>query len=149
MDSAAERRRFLAYFGSLGLSSTLLPGVLWAKLQDAKRSSITREMLRNAAVTAGLTFTDHELDAMLDGVNRSLGRYEQLHRAVLDNSLAPPLYFNPVVPGMKIDRAKRPLRPSRPPRVTRPADLEDVAFWSVVQLAELVRTRQVKSIELT
>ncbi len=28
------RRRFLAYFSSVGLSSTLLPGVLWAQIQD-------------------------------------------------------------------------------------------------------------------
>ena len=30
--NAADRRSFLAYFSGLGLSSTLFPGVLWAKL---------------------------------------------------------------------------------------------------------------------
>ena len=35
------------------------------------------------------------------------------------------------------------------PPVTRPADLEDAAFMPVTQLAELIRSRQVTSLELT
>jgi Asp-tRNA(Asn)/Glu-tRNA(Gln) amidotransferase A subunit family amidase len=50
---------------------------------------------------------------------------------------------------MKIDRMARPMHTSKPPRVTRPKNLEDLAFWTVMQLAELVRSKQVKSIELT
>ena len=33
-DLATTRRRFLAYFSSVGLSPTLLPGVLWAQVQE-------------------------------------------------------------------------------------------------------------------
>jgi len=62
--------------------------------------------------------------------------------------VAPPLYFNPVVPGMKVDRTRRPFHAGKPVRVTRPQKLEDTAFWSVTQLAELIRTKQVKSVEL-
>ena len=36
-----------------------------------------------------------------------------------------------------------------PWRLTRPRDLESAAFWPVTHLAELVRTKQVRSIELT
>ena len=38
---------------------------------------------------------------------------------------------------------------SAAPAVKRPANLEDVAFWPVRHLAELIRTRQVTSLELT
>ena len=64
--SIQDRRSFLAYFSSLGLSSTLFPGVLWAKIEEKKVASrphagrasqieqasdvvITKEMLRDAA----------------------------------------------------------------------------------------------------
>jgi Asp-tRNA(Asn)/Glu-tRNA(Gln) amidotransferase A subunit family amidase len=144
-----QRRQFLAYFSGLGLSRTLLPGVLWGSLQDKKTNRITVEMLRNATAVSGFVFSDAQLETMLDGANQSLGRYEALHAVRLDNSVAPPLYFNPLVPGMPIDRAKRPFKTSQPPRVTRPSDLEDVAFWPVTQLAHLVQTKQVKSVELT
>jgi len=144
-----NRRAFLAYFSGLGLGSTLLPGVLWGKLQEQTPPTITKEMLRDAAAVAGLTFTDQQLDAMLSGVNKNLPHYEQLRKIHLDNSVAPPLYFNPVIPGMKIDRTKRDFRMSAPPQVARPRNLEDLAFWQVTQLAELVRTKQVTSVELT
>src|SRR5690606_7863185 len=41
------------------------------------------------------------------------------------------------------------LRKSAAGRVERPADLEEVAFWPVTRLAELVRTRQITATELT
>jgi Asp-tRNA(Asn)/Glu-tRNA(Gln) amidotransferase A subunit family amidase len=144
-----DRRSFLAYFSALGLSSTLFPGVLWGKLQDKNSPSITKGMLREAACVAGLNFTDQQLDAMLDGVNKNLPRLADLRKVHLDNSVAPPLYFNPMVAGTKIDRTRRPFRRSTPPRVTRPQNLEDVAFWPVTHLSELVRTKQVTSVELT
>jgi Asp-tRNA(Asn)/Glu-tRNA(Gln) amidotransferase A subunit family amidase len=143
------RRSFLAYFSSLGLGSTLFPGVLWGRVQDQQPPAITKEMLRDAASVAGLTFTDPQLEAMLAGVNKELPHYDALRKIQLDNSVAPPLYFNPILPGMKIDRTKRAFRASKPPRVTRPANLEDVAFWPVTQLSELIRTKQVTSVELT
>ena len=150
-----DRRSFLAYFSGLGLTSTLFPGVLWAKLetksaaQQPQPAKITNSMLREAATVAGLTFTDQQLDRMLDGVNKLLPVYADLRKVQLDNSVAPALYFNPILPGIKIDRTKRPTRASTPEQVHRPSNLEDAANWPVTQLAELIRTKQVKSVELT
>jgi Asp-tRNA(Asn)/Glu-tRNA(Gln) amidotransferase A subunit family amidase len=149
MNITEDRRRFLSYFAGLGLSSTLLPGVLWAQVQASKPREVTSDMLRHAASVAGLTFKDNELDDMLDAVNETLSHCEDMHKISLDNSVAPPLYFNPVLPGMKIDRTRQPVHASAPPPVTRPQNLEDAAFWPVTQLAELIRTKQVKSAELT
>lgn len=144
-----NRRSFLAYFSNVGLSSTLFPGVLWGKLEEQKAATVTKEMLREAAAVAGLTFTDQQLDRMLEGVNKNVSLYEAVRKVPLDNSVAPPLYFNPIVPGMKIDRTKRAFRPSASLRVTRPKNLEEAAFWPVTHLSELIRTRQVSSLELT
>jgi len=144
-----NRRAFVAYFSGLGLSATLLPTTLWAKLEEQKATKVTKEMLRVAAAVAGLAFSDPQLDQMLDDVNRNLARYEGLRKVALDNSVAPPLYFNPIVPGTKIDRTKRAFRASAAPKVTRPANLEAMAFWPVTQLAELIRTKQVSSVEMT
>lgn len=143
------RRRFLAYFGGVGLSSTLLPGVLWAKLQEAESQKITMEMLREAARLAGLELTEAEQKEMVEGVNKNLERIEEIRETHLDNSVPLPLVFNPIVPGMTLDKAKRPFRMSKPPTVRRPANLEEVAFWPATHLAELVKTRQVHSVELT
>jgi Asp-tRNA(Asn)/Glu-tRNA(Gln) amidotransferase A subunit family amidase/Asp-tRNA(Asn)/Glu-tRNA(Gln) amidotransferase C subunit len=149
MSLAAGRRAFLSYFGGLGVGPTLLPGLLWAQIDQARAATVTRDMLKQAAEVAGLAFTDPELDAMLAGVNQILTAAQELRQVPLDNGVAPPLHFNPVVPGMAIDRQRRPLKASRPPRAVRPGSLEDAAFWPVTQLAELLRTRQATSLELT
>ena len=50
---------------------------------------------------------------------------------------------------MRFDRDERPLRLSAAPAVSRPANLEDAAFWPVTHLARLIETRQVSASELT
>ena len=80
------RRYFLAYFSSLGLSSTLLPGVLWAKMQEEQTPAITQEMMISAEKLAGLEFTDPERESMVAGVNQNLQRYRELRNIPLRNS---------------------------------------------------------------
>jgi len=149
MNMSSNRRTFVEYFAGLGLPATLFPGLLWAQLNEQKAPRITKEILRSAAGVAGLTFTEPELEAMVAGVNQNLSRYVELRRIPLDNSVAPPLYFNPLVPGMRIDRAAQPFRASRPRRISRPRTAEESAFLPLTHLAELIRTKQVTSVELT
>lgn len=145
--SEVGRRAFLAYFSMAGLGGTLLPGVLWAQAQQQQR--ITKEMIACAEQIAGLEFTDAEREGMLRGLNQSLSQYEQLREVPLPNSVPPAIQFDPVPPGMVLPTERRPMRMSPPPDVTRPAKLEEVAFWSVRYLSELIRTRQVTALELT
>jgi len=149
MHTADERRRFLAHFSAIGLGSTLLPGVLWGQMQEgASVQRVTPEMLKGALIIAGLNFSDEDQKAMLRSVNQSIGRYEDLRKLHIPNDVAPPFYFSAITPGMKVSRAREPFRPSAP-IVKRPANLEDLAVWPIVQLAQLLKTRQVTSLELT
>ena len=148
-DVATSRRGFLAYFTIVGLSSTLLPGVLWARVQETKAERISDAMLKDALAVAGLDFTDQQRQQILNGVNQNLTRYAELRQIRIDPNLAPPLYYSPLVPGTKLDRAAKPFRPSVPPALRRPANLEDVAFWPLAHLAQLLKMRQVTSVELT
>jgi len=143
------RRRFLAYFAGLGLSSTLLPGVLWARLQEQEEPKISKEMLEDAERIAGLEFTDEERELLLRGVNGQLESYETLRTVELANSVPPALVFNPVPAGMTLDRTRRPSRRSRV-RVDRvPSDVEELAFWPVTHLSQLIESRRLSSLDLT
>ncbi len=93
---ANTRRRFLAYFSSLGLSSTLLPGALWAGLSKGDR--VTTDMLKAAEQLAGHEFTDSEREMMVDGLNKQLASYEKLRTVELPNDVPPALQFNPLLP---------------------------------------------------
>ncbi len=143
-----SRRRFLNFFSGVGLGGTLLPGVLWAQVQQDGAQRITQPMLANALALSGLTFSEEDQRALLQAANQSLTRYEELRKTPIPNDVAPPFYFSALVPGMKVNRAKLPVRFSAP-KVRRPANLEEVAFWPVTRLSQLIRTRQVTSLELT
>src|SRR5437899_994020 len=102
-DARADRRGFIAYFATLGLSSTLLPGVLWARVQEDKADRITPAMLKDALAVAGLEFTEEQRQQILAGVNQNLTRYADLRQVRIDPNIAPPLYYSPIVPGTRLD----------------------------------------------
>ena len=145
----STRRRFLAYFSGVGLTSTLLPGALWAEVQAQQAREVTAAMILQAGRVSGLELTEEQAEEIAEGVNSNIAGYEELHEYQLDNSVAPPIYFSPIVPGTEIDRTERPFRMSSAAGLQRPSDLEEVAFWPLTALAELIRTRQVTSVELT
>ena len=77
-------------------------------------------MLKDALAVATLDFTDDQRQQMLTGVNQNLTRY--LRQIAIDPNIAPPLYYSPLVPGTRLDRAVKPLRARRRRRCTaRPA----------------------------
>jgi Asp-tRNA(Asn)/Glu-tRNA(Gln) amidotransferase A subunit family amidase len=143
------RRRFMAHFAGIGLGTTLVPGVLWARMQDAGAKKITLEMVTDALKLSGLELSEPERQAMVDSANQNLSRYDDLHNMHIPNDVSPPFHFSSLVPGIEVSKTKQPFRLSVAPAVKRPSNLEDVAFWPVRNLAELIRTKQVTSLELT
>jgi Asp-tRNA(Asn)/Glu-tRNA(Gln) amidotransferase A subunit family amidase len=142
------RRRFLTALSSLGLGGTLVPGALLAQVQQSTDARVTAPMLADALTVAGLTITEDDQRAMLQAVNRNLNSYDDVRKVPIPNDVAPPSYFSPIVPGMKVNRNREPLRFSTP-SVKRPAKIEEVAFWPILDLAHLIKSRQVTSGELT
>ena len=138
----------MGYFAGAGLSSTLLPGVLWAKLVAG--ADITVETIASAEEVAGLRFEPAERELMLDGLKQQEQRIEALHKIPIDNSVSPAIVFDPLPPGKKIEPApRRPMRRSKVAARAKPADLDELAFLPVTELSELVRRQRVTSLELT
>ncbi|MCC5021639.1 MAG: amidase [Candidatus Synoicihabitans palmerolidicus] len=147
--SAASRRRFLPTLSGVGLGSSLLPGILWAQMAESGKLELTTAMIQQAAALAGLSFTPDQCAELINTVSDNLGRYEELHAISVPNDVAPPFYFSPIVAGMTVDRIAAPVRFSSPSAPSRPANLEDLAFASVLNLAALIKSSTVTSVELT
>ena len=143
-----RRRSFLAWCGSAGLGSSLFPGALWAQSEGAA-TAITSEMIAAAAQLAGLRISEVDREQMVAGINANLASYEALREIHIDQNVPPPLYFNPAVPGQTFSNERKPFVRGARSRVTRPANLDDVAFWPVTDLSQLIESRQVSSEELT
>jgi Asp-tRNA(Asn)/Glu-tRNA(Gln) amidotransferase A subunit family amidase len=143
------RRRFMTHFVGLGLGSTLVPGIVWARMQDAGADRITLEMVTGALKLAGIELRESEREAIVRTANQNLARYEEVRKLEIPNDVSPPFHFSAIVPGIEVVKTRRPFRLSPAPPLKRPADLEEVAFWPVRHLAELLRTKKVTSLELT
>jgi Asp-tRNA(Asn)/Glu-tRNA(Gln) amidotransferase A subunit family amidase len=126
----------------------LLPAFSYAQV-PASPNPITRHTVAAAESLIGLTFTDAKRDSMLDDLNEQLAAYVALRQIGLANSIPPAVLFNPVPVGMKLPSGRSQLRLSAVPRITRPNNLDDLAFAPLGHLAELIRTRKVTSEELT
>jgi Asp-tRNA(Asn)/Glu-tRNA(Gln) amidotransferase A subunit family amidase len=136
----------MAFLTGLGLGGTAFPAALWALVQE--QGTITRQTVACAEEIAGLQFTDAERDQMLRGLNANLEAYGKLRAISIPNEVVPALRFDPLLPGRQPAVVRREPRRTRR-AVAKPANLEEAAFWPVTDLAELVRTRQVPSVELT
>lgn len=144
-----SRRRFFAYFSSIGVSSTLFPEILWAKFQEQQAEKISKEMLVHAEKIAGLEFTDEERELMLEGVNENLESYQKLRQISIDNSVPPAIQFSPLVPGMKFQRKNPQFKMSKQELPRVPVNLEELAFLPVTKLSQLIKARKISSTALT
>ena len=110
---------------------------------------ITRDIIASAEKLIGLDFADAKRDSMRDGLKDQLENYNKIRKVHISNDVPPSILFNPIPNGMIIDSTRKPFRTGSVGAVALPANLEDVAFYSVGQLAELLRTKKLTSMQLT
>ncbi len=122
---------------------------LAAAAQPATRDSLTAGTVAAAEKLQGLAFTPAERDSMLDGLRGQLASLEQIRAFPLANRVVPALLFNPIPQGFVWPSGKAYCRIPRPQGLKKPAAAADLAYLSIPELAELLRTRQVTSTELT
>lgn len=161
--SAVGRRNFLMICSAVGLGGTALPAAIWSRLEAERTpaspgedagglsvpAEVTVEMLVAAEGVAGVSFTPAERAMMLRNLNQALAGYGQIRAVPLDNGIPPAIQFSPMIPGL--EPPKPPPAPSGRgrPTVTLPTSESDLAFLQAGELGELIRTRQISSVELT
>ncbi len=172
-----DRRDFLAACSRAGITSALLPGILYtlasqsAEAQELVKGppghapswdKITPEMLDQAAQLAGVgPFTDAQKKMMLDGLNHMRDGYAQIRALKLPNSVAPAFVFHPQ-PAAKPEPPKggepKPLGSANGESRAGsflfagsglPVRIEDVSFATVAELGSLIFDRKITSLDLT
>lgn len=159
-----NRRSFLEITGCFGLAATLFPGALYALAAEPragesspetgtvepKLKPVTPEMIDAAAALAGVPIAPAQRQLMLEGLNEQRDAYTAIRALDLPNSVAPAFVFNPLPPGAVLETKKQPPRYSKAPAPrTVPANLEELAFLSVMELADLIKRKKVSSVALT
>jgi len=163
-ETGLSRRNFLTACSAAGLANTLLPGALLALASQSASAQtatppaplkFTPAMVDAAAAITGIPLTAEQRDMLLANLTTQREGVTAIRDLHLPNSVAPAFVFDPVPPGMTLDTVRRPIKISAPPHVvferkaTDPSALESLAFLTVRELAELVKTRKVTSTDLT
>lgn len=120
-----------------------------ASSQEAVPLHLSRTAVAHAESLLDLRFSDAQRDSMLEGLTRLATDYRQIRDVPLDNSIPPAILFNPIPIGMKLAKGRSTFSQSPALKVTTPDSIEEAAFSSIGQLAELIRTRRITSEQLT
>jgi Asp-tRNA(Asn)/Glu-tRNA(Gln) amidotransferase A subunit family amidase len=112
---------------------------------------VTKDQVAGALKLMGLEFQDAEIDMMLRGVNSALYNYESLRKADVPLDTEPAFAFHPGLPDRQPIKGPQRFSTTIPPApsMRAPSDLEDAAFWRIVDLAPLLKTKAVSSTDLT
>src|ERR1051325_8251732 len=94
------RRRFLAHFAGIGLGATLVPGIVWARMQDQGTQRVTLAMVTEALKLQGLDLPEADRQAMVSAANQNLTRYEDVRKIHIPLDVSPPFHFSALAPGI-------------------------------------------------
>lgn len=150
MSSDVSRRELFAAAAALGIGSVTFQRAIAVEVAtQPKGAAVTAEMVKNAEWVAGVTLTDEERTAVAAALSGTQNRLAALRKVEIGYDVAPAMHFTPT-PGetpAKEPRGKVELSKLDAPK--KPRDDADLAFLPLHQLAELIRTKQITSTELT
>ncbi len=158
MKKSLDRRTFVKLLPTAGLAGASLTGADYGNVltqqqgQPQVPQKVTKEMMRAAEQLIGIELTDAQESMALQGVNRNLQSYENLRKIDVPLDTEPATAFHPALPGKKPSTVRKPRTAKQGIRkidLPKYNSIEDLAFCTVTQLAELVRTRKVSSMDLT
>ena len=121
-------------------------GFVFRKLEDEK---ISRAMMKQAQKIFALEFTDSEIDTMMEDLEGQRKSFIALRKLKLDNSVSPALNFNPLPQNYRFPDQSNYFRINITQTAKMPANKEELAFYSIQQLADLLRTKQISAVELS
>ena len=135
---------------SFPLFALILIAFLAGAFSDHLLEAISRDDIRSAAKVAGLEFTDSEIDSLLPSVEEELlPSYEQIRAMNIPNSQSPAFVFSPLPLGYTPPQGEDQVKISLPQNVRMPVVREKLAFYSIRELAALLRQGDITSLELT
>jgi Asp-tRNA(Asn)/Glu-tRNA(Gln) amidotransferase A subunit family amidase len=154
------RRNFvksLPALGAAGLVASKLPLDALAQTPSPTPSPspsptpalrISKEMMHQAEKLIGIELTDAQEAMALGGVNRNLDSYETIRKIDIPLDTEPAITFHPARARKELYTNKTKFRFGK---IDAPQfkTVEDLAFATVPQLSELIRTRRISSTELT
>ena len=121
-------------------------GFVFRKFEEEK---ITRILVKQTQKVFALEFTDSEIDTMLEDLEGQRNSLIALRKLNIQNQVSPALNFNPLPVGYQFPDQSNYFKVTPLLSVKMPSNMDELAFYSIPQLASLIRSRQISSVELS
>lgn len=131
------------------MRKTIIALALLYSMQTQAQDTLTKNDLPAAAHLLDLSFTQKEIDSMYDGVKENMLLYRLMHKKSLNNNVPMSLWQSPVLPGMQFNNKQEKINWNISSKVSLPANINDLAFYNILQLASLIKNKKISSVELT
>ena len=112
-------------------------------------TTIQKNDLISSAKLFDLSFTTKEIDTLYSDVIDNLANYKAMHKLPLSNSVPLSLWQTPVLPGMHFTEKQNPINWKLDNTVSLPKNKNELAFYSIEQLASLLKYKKITSLALT
>ncbi|MCH2127013.1 MAG: amidase [Pirellulaceae bacterium] len=146
-DNPTPRRNILKALTAAGIGSVVFQKALAARAAEV--GTVTAEMVHQAEWIAGLDLNDEDRETAARSVAQSLEQFTALREISLNYETPPALHFSvresDTNQEITIIRNAQPMESAAAER----PDNDALAFLPITELAALLRTRQISSVELT
>ncbi|MGW8123200.1 amidase [Roseivirga echinicomitans] len=109
----------------------------------------TKRDIRSSQKLMGLYFEKSAIDTMYQYLGRNKRGYDTLRTYETRNETFPSMIFDPHPAGFEFPQAQENAPFTIPENIALPSNKEDLAFYTIPQLASLLKNRKITSLELT
>ncbi len=146
--SSVTRRTLLGMLAGLGIGTPIFQRALAVEIEN--KGTITPDMIAQSEWISGITLTDEQRQSAAKSLQSTFQKIESMRAVQVPYDVAPAVSFQTMLhqdpPPVQLSRA---VQAGEHPDLMRPQSDEDLAFLSVSELCELLRKRQISSVELT
>jgi len=114
-----------------------------------KDKGISSQSIKAAEKIIGIEFTPKERKMMANSLERNKDSYLDLRKITIKNHIPLPLIFNPLTPQNQPPSKKNESIHLENKDIHLPDNMEQLAFYSVSDLSQLIRQKKITSIQLT
>ncbi|NOQ28263.1 MAG: amidase [Bacteroidales bacterium] len=130
---------FLAFIFVMGLVNSCVE----------KNGELNENHIKSAEKIIGIDFTDSERDSLIDELAIVKEELNAIRETKVSNSISPKLIFDPRPINFEINTVQENINWEIPEDVILPENKEELAFYSISELACLIKNKKISSTELT
>src|SRR6476659_5863184 len=108
----------------------------------------TIKLIQQTVGLYDLDFTQSEADSMIGNLVSQKRIYARMHQQLPKNDLPYPFAYKPAPIGFSIPKNQQTIHWSIPTNVALPQNKNDLTFYSILQLASLIKNKKITSVEL-